>query len=66
MSGALLDRNAEIVRLYREGYRVCDLAVQFGVSEQRICQLLRRKGVPRKNGGRRRWVALPSPTEQER
>lgn len=41
-----IKRNAEMVRLHvEEGYRQVDLAERFGISRQRIAQILRRAGV---------------------
>lgn len=49
------DRNREIIRLYvDERQTLHDIAVQMGISSQRVSKILRAHDIPRSRPGRRR------------
>ena len=39
----------EILQRYKAGHTLADLGLVFGISKQRVHQLLKREGVPRRN-----------------
>ena len=67
------ERNATIIRLYRTGTRPVDLARQFGISRDRVRQIIdqakrseaQRSELESKYGGHPNIVALPDETPIE-
>ena len=53
MSGLspVAERNAAIIAAYRDGKTITSLAAEWGVSRQRINQLVRAAGVPHRHPG---------------
>ncbi len=45
------DRNQQIIAAYRDGKTITSLAAEWGVSRQRINQLVRAAGVPHRHPG---------------
>lgn len=45
------DRNEQIIAAYRDGKTITSLAAEWGVSRQRINQLVRAAGVPHRHLG---------------
>jgi hypothetical protein len=66
-------RNASIIRLYRDGARQADLALQFNISRDRVRQIIeqakrsetRRAELERKYGSKPKITALPDATPIE-
>jgi hypothetical protein len=67
------DRNATIIRLYRDGTRPADLALQFNISRDRVRQIIEqakrsethRAELVRKYGSKPKITALPDATPIE-
>lgn len=47
---SVLERDAAICRAYRIGFRPADIGRAFDLSSRRICQILKRDGVPPRTG----------------
>lgn len=45
------ERNVEIARLYREGVPITVIGPKFGITRERVRQLLKQQGLTRKDGG---------------
>lgn len=39
-----IDRDAKILAMWNEGIKVCAIGKRFGISHQRVCQILKKMG----------------------
>ena len=53
MSSPIQRRDAEIIKLYRDGYDLRTVGLMFGLTGARVHQILAARGVPRRRRGRR-------------